>query len=96
MKDYLKKITALIAINYIDLSIAAWLYDFFIILPLTFLTYSFYAYRTNKTISPIEAFIIGLINDLISYSYFGLNVILFCLITYLINLYSIVMKINYL
>tara|TARA_B110000003_G_C16479813_1_gene469110 strand:+ start:342 stop:815 length:474 start_codon:yes stop_codon:yes gene_type:complete len=88
MKEYLKKITLLIAINYIDLSISAWLYDFFVILPLTFLTYSFYAYKTNKTISPIEAFMTGLIVDLISYSYFGLNIILFCLITYLINLYS--------
>ena len=88
MKDYLKKITLLIAINYIDLSISAWLYDFFVILPLTFLTYSFYAYKTNKTISPIEAFMTGLIVDLISDSYFGLNIILFCLITYLINLYS--------
>ncbi len=88
MKDYLKKITLLIVINYIDLSISAWLYDFFVILPLTFLTYSFYAYKTNKTISPIEAFMTGLIVDLISDSYFGLNIILFCLITYLINLYS--------
>ena len=88
MKDYLKKITLLIAINYIDLSISAWSYDFFVILPLTFLTYSFYAYKTNKTISPIEAFMTGLIVDLISDSYFGLNIILFCLITYLINLYS--------
>tara|TARA_B110000008_G_C16910122_1_gene540324 strand:- start:164 stop:637 length:474 start_codon:yes stop_codon:yes gene_type:complete len=88
MKEYLKKITLLIAINYIDLSISAWLYDFFVILPLTFLTYSFYAYKTNKTISPIEAFMTGLIVDLISDSYFGLNIILFCLITYLINLYS--------
>ena len=88
MKDYLKKITLLIAINYINLSISAWLYDFFVILPLTFLTYSFYAYKTNKTISPIEAFMTGLIVDLISDSYFGLNIILFCLITYLINLYS--------
>ena len=88
MKEYLKKITLLIAINYIDLSISAWLYDFFEILPLTFLTYSFYAYKTNKTISPIEAFMTGLIVDLISDSYFGLNIILFCLITYLINLYS--------
>lgn len=77
----------------IELSIAGFMSKFFIILPLTFLGYSFYIYRSNSKTSPIVAFMVGLFVDLIQGSYFGLNATLFCITTYLIHSYSNTFKI---
>ncbi len=88
MLNYIKRFLIIFFINFIDQSIANFAYNFLIILPLTFLTYSFYVYKSDRNISGIEAFSVGLFIDLISDSYFGLNAIIFCLITYVINLYA--------
>ena len=88
MLNYIKRFLIILFINLIDQSIANFAYDFLIILPLTFLTYSFYVYKSDRNIGGIEAFSVGLFIDLISDSYFGLNAIIFCLITYVINLYA--------
>jgi len=88
MLNYIKRFLIILFINFIDQSIANFAYDFLIILPLTFLAYSFYVYKSDKNIGGIEAFSVGLFIDLISDSYFGLNAIIFCLITYVINLYA--------
>ena len=88
MLNYIKRFLIILFINFIDQSIANFAYDFLIILPLTFLTYSFYVYRSDRNIDGIEAFLVGLLIDLITDSYFGLNAIIFCLITYVINLYA--------
>ena len=88
MLNYIKRFLIILFINFIDQSIANFAYDFLIILPLTFLAYSFYVYKSDRNIGGIEAFSFGLFIDLISDSYFGLNAIIFCLITYVINLYA--------
>ena len=56
--------------------------------PLTFIAYSLFVYRKETTMRPIVPFSIGLLIDLLSGSYLGINAILFMLITYLINLYA--------
>ena len=88
MKNYIKIIFIIAIINFIELSISNTLSRAHIIFPLTFLFYSYYVYKSHQNINPIEAFLFGMFVDLISNSYFGLNAILFCLITYLINIYS--------
>ena len=88
MKHYLKIIFIITIINFIELNISNALSRAYIIFPLTFLFYSYYVYKSDENIHPVEAFLFGLFIDLISNSYFGLNTILFCLITYLINIYS--------
>ena len=88
MKDFSKKIIFIFLINYIDLSIAPIISKALIIFPLTFLSYSLYVYRSNKNIGPTEGFLVGLLVDLISGTFFGINATLFCIITYLINIYS--------
>ena len=85
---YLKIIFSLILINLLDKEIAGITSAYFIIFPLTFLSYSFYVYKSNSNIGSSEAFFKGLFIDLISDSFLGLNAILFCLITYLINIYA--------
>ena len=89
---YLKIILSLILINLLDKQIAGITYSYFVIFPLTFLSYSFYVYKSNSNISSSEAFFIGLFIDLISDSFLGLNAIFFCLITYFINIYANVFK----
>ena len=89
---YLKIIFSLVLINLLDKGIASISYPYFIILPLTFLGYSFYVYKSDSNIGSSEAFFIGLFVDLISDSFLGLNAIFFCLITYLINMYANVFK----
>ena len=86
--NYLKIIVSLILINLLDKEIAGITSAYFIIFPLTFLSYSFYVYKSNSNIGSSEAFFIGLFIDLISDSFLGLNAIFFCLITYLINIYA--------
>ena len=88
MKDQTKKIIFIFFINYIELNLATILSNALIIFPLTFLSYSLYVYRSNKSVGPVEAFLMGLLVDLISGTYFGLNATLFCIITYLINIYT--------
>ena len=88
MKNYIKIIFLLVLFNFIESVISVPLSKIHIILPLTFLFYSYNVYKSQENISPIEAFLLGLFVDLISDSYFGLNAILFCIITYLINLYA--------
>jgi len=83
-----KRFLIIIFINFIDHSLAGFLSHFLIILPLTFLTYSFYVYKSYDNIGAQEAFLFGLLIDFISDSYFGLNAIIFCLTTYVINLYA--------
>ena len=85
---YIKIIFSLILINLLDKGIASISYQYFIILPLTFLAYSFYVYKSDSNIGSSEAFFIGLFVDLISDSFLGLNAIFFCLITYFINMYA--------
>ena len=89
---YIKIIFSLILINLLDKGIASISYQYFIILPLTFLAYSFYVYKSDSNIGSSEAFLIGLFIDLISDSFLGLNAIFFCLITYFINMYANVFK----
>ena len=85
MASFLKRLFLIIFINFIDQNIALLFSKIFIIIPLTFLAFSFYVYKSDKNISPLEAFSFGFFIDLISDSYFGLNTIIFCLTTYLIN-----------
>jgi len=88
MRNYIKIIFIIAIINFIELNISNTLSRAYIIFPLTFLFFSYYVYKSDENIHPTEAFLFGLFVDLISNSYFGLNAILFCLITYLINIYS--------
>ena len=88
MKYYLKIIFIIAILNFIELNISNALSRAYIIFPLTFLFYSYYVYKSDENINPIESFLFGLLVDMISNSYFGLNAILFCLITYIINIYS--------
>ena len=88
MFSFIKRLLIIVFINFVDQSIAGFTSNFFIILPLTFLAYSFYVYRSDKNIGGMESFSAGLFIDLISDTYFGLNAIIFCLITYVINLYA--------
>jgi len=88
MKYYLKIIFIIAILNFIELNISNALSRAYIIFPLTFLFYSYYVYKSDENIHPIESFLFGLLVDMISNSYFGLNAILFCLITYIINIYS--------
>ena len=88
MNRLIKRFLIIVFINFIDQNIAGFFSDLLIIIPLTFLAYSFYVYRSDNNIGAIEAFLAGLFIDLISDSYFGLNAIIFCLITYVINSYA--------
>ena len=92
MYRLIKRLLIIVFINFIDQNIARFFSDLLIIIPLTFLAYSFYVYRSDNNIGAIEAFLAGLFIDLISDSYFGLNAIIFCLITYVINSYANVFK----
>jgi rod shape-determining protein MreD len=85
MISLLKRLFLIIFINFIDQNFALLFSKIFIIIPLTFLAFSFYVYKSDKNISSLEAFSFGFFVDLISDSYFGLNTIIFCLTTYLIN-----------
>ena len=88
MNRLIKRLLIIVFINFIDQNIAGFFSDLLIIIPLTFLAYSFYVYRSDNNIGAIEAFLAGLFIDLISDSYLGLNAIIFCLITYVINSYA--------
>jgi len=88
MYSLLKKLFLIIFICYVEYTLAPGLIMFNIVLPLTFLAYSFYMYRSKNNIGPIEAFCTGLFIDLISNTFFGHNAVLFCFASYLINTYA--------
>lgn len=84
----LKFILLIFIVNFFDLFAGTFLIKYFVVIPLTFLFFSFYVYRQNQNVSPMFSFLIGIIVDLISYTFIGLNGCLFCLMTYIINNYS--------
>mgnify|MGYP001157494430 FL=1 len=86
--SYIKKIILIILLSYVDYKISNGLSKIYVMLPLTFLAYSFFLYKSDKNIGPLESFVTGLFVDLITNSYFGHNAILFCFASYLINTYS--------
>jgi rod shape-determining protein MreD len=88
----MKIIFSLILINVVDQKIASVTYEYYLIIPLTFLSYSLYVYKSDSNTSSGEAFLLGLFVDLISESFLGLNAVFFCLITYFINMYANVFK----
>ena len=86
--SYIKRIILIILVSYVDYKISNGLSKIYVMLPLTFLVYSYFLYKSDKNIGPLESFITGLFIDLITNSYFGHNAILFCFVSYLINTYS--------
>ena len=86
--NFIRKILLVILINYIDSIIQEYTLKLYTIIPLTFLLFSFYVYKSKKIVGPLESFIIGLFVDIISESFLGLNAALFCITTYLVNLNS--------
>ena len=85
MISLFKRFFLIIFINFIDQNLAILFSKLFIIIPLTFLAYSFYVYKSDKNISALEAFSFGFFVDLISDTFFGLNATIYCLATYFIN-----------
>jgi len=88
MISLFKKLFLVIVIIYIDRNIFSLLSEYFLIFPITFLAFTFYAYKSDKNLGAFESFSIGIFVDLISDTYFGLNAIIFCITTYFINLNS--------
>ena len=86
--NFMRKILLVILINYIDSIIQEYTLKLYTIIPLTFLLFSFYVYKSKRIVGPLESFIIGLFVDIISESFLGLNAALFCITTYLVNLNS--------
>ena len=54
MIKFFKNIIALIILSYIELTLASFLSKFFIIIPITFLGYSFYIYIIERLKSKIK------------------------------------------
>ena len=88
MISFAKKLFLILLISFIDYKISFGLSKFFVVLPLTFLSYSFYLYKSDTNIGPFEAFFTGIFIDFISGTYLGHNAIFFCFASYLINTYS--------
>ena len=88
MKEIFKKILLIIIASYTESIFYQYLINIYVIFPITFLLYSFVVYKADKYNNAFEAFSIGLLVDLISGTYFGTNAVLFCLMSYLINLNS--------
>ncbi len=88
IKGFIKKIFLIFVVAYLDYKVAFGLSKIYVVLPLTFLVYSFFLYRSVNNIGPLESFLTGLLVDLITNSYFGHNAILFCFASYLIDTYS--------
>ena len=87
MTSFIKKLILILFVCYLDLRLAAVLSQIYVILPLTFLTYLLYLYKSNNNIGPFESFLTGLFIDLITNTYFGHNAILFCFASYVVNTY---------
>lgn len=84
----LKMLLILFLADYIESFTAPILIKAFITFPITFLVFSFSIYRSSSNLSSFFAFFTGLCVDIISDSPIGLNAMLFCLMSYLINSYS--------
>ena len=84
----IKFLAILFLSNFFESYTAPVLIGILVSLPITFLVFSFIIYRSKNNTNALYAFGIGLYIDLISNTFFGLNGILFCLITYVINSYS--------
>ena len=63
-----------------------------IIIPFSFLTYSYFAYKDKNGFTASSSFLIGLFMDLVSGSYIGLNGLIYCMTTYVINSYKYVFR----
>jgi len=87
MTSFIKKLILILFVCYLDLRLAAVLSQIYVILPLTFLTYLLYLYKSNNNIGPFESFFTGLFIDLITNTYLGHNAILFCFASYAVNTY---------
>ncbi len=86
--SFFKKIFLVVLVSYLDYKISYGLSKIYIMFPLTFLAYSYYLYKSDNNIGPLESFLTGLFVDLITNSYLGHNAILFCFASYLINTYA--------
>ena len=86
--SFIKKVFLVILVSYLEYKISYGLSKIYVMLPLTFLAYSFFLYKSDDNIGPFESFITGLFVDLITNTYFGHNAILFCFASYLIDTYS--------
>ena len=84
----LKTILLLFLANYLESITAPAFIKIYVAWPVTFLVFSGLVYISSKNINPIYAFCLGIFVDLISNSLFGLNAMLFCLFSYVINSYS--------
>ena len=86
--SFIKKTLIIILVSFLDYKISYGLSKIYVILPLTFLAYTFFLYKSDYSIGPFESFVTGLFVDLITNSYFGHNAFLFCFASYLINTYT--------
>ena len=93
MKDSLFKILFLIVIAFnIESYINIFLSKFYIVIPLSFLTYSYFAYKSSIGFSSTSSFLFGLFVDLISGTFIGLNALVYSISTYIINNYRYVFR----
>ena len=79
-----------IGIN-LEAYINTFLVNLLIIIPLSFLIYSYFVYKSNIT-SQQYFFFIGIFVDLISGTYIGLNALVYLITTYIINSYKYVFR----
>ncbi len=81
-----------IGIN-LEAYINTFLVNFLIIIPLSFLIYSYFVYKSNIAFSATSSFFIGIFVDLISGTYIGLNALVYLITTtYIINSYKYVFR----
>jgi len=76
----------------IEFFINSFLINFYIILPFTFLIFSYFVYKSHAQFSSSSAFFIGLFVDFVSGTYIGLNPLVFLITTYIINSYKYVFR----
>ena len=74
--------------NIIESFLAAYLINFYLSIPVTFLIFSFAIFRSSRKLNPLFAFSCGLYVDLISSSPFGLNAGIFTIMSYAISIYA--------
>lgn len=91
-ESMLKTIFLIVLAYNIEIFINPILQSINIIVPLSFLTYSYFAYKNKNGFTAISAFFIGLFMDLISGSFIGLNGLIYCMSTYIINSYKYVFR----
>lgn len=92
MFDFLKKLFFIFLISFLEINILMGLLKYYVFIPITFLTFSYYSYKSKKQIGPLLAFFIGIFVDLISGTYLGLNALCYLVVTYYINSYVNVFK----